>query len=323
VGLLFLDAHLLASLLDYPQLVDALKVAFTSGGIIAPQRTVHTMHVDRSGADTLLMMPAWNNAGALGVKLVTVHGSTRDNSGSTVNAIYVLFDPKTGAPVACLDGETLTRRRTAAVSALAASLLARRDAVSLLMVGTGALAVDMVRAHCAVRPISQVSIWGRNFDTMQRKAESLRKLGIAAQATSDLRGAVDAADIVCCATTAREPLIMGEWLRPGQHLDLTGAFRPDMREADDEAIRRGELFVDTLDGALAEAGEIVQAIAGGSIERTHVRATLTELCQSAHPGRSGSDSITVFKSVGTATADLAAGTLALRSWQASSAKEEQ
>ena len=323
VGLLFLDAVRLDPLLDYPQLIEALKAGFADGTIVAPQRTAHVMHSDEAGAGTLLMMPAWNGTGTLGVKLVTVRGSSRSGSGSTVNALYVVFDPETGAPVACLDGETLTNRRTAAVSALAASLLARPDAANLLMVGTGALAVDMVRAHCAVRRFGQVSIWGRNRDAAQERAAQLRSLGIAIRAVSELQEAVGDSDIVCCATTAREPVVLGRWLRPGQHLDLTGAFRPDMREADEEAIVRGELFVDTRDGALAEAGEIVQAIAHGTIDRTHIRASLAQLCRGDHPGRSGSDAITIFKSVGTAIADLAAGDLAIRNWQANSAKDER
>ena len=308
----FLDAAQVEALLDYPLLIETMKRDLGSAGIAVPLRSSHVMHVDATGADTLLTMPAWNEGGTLGVKLVTVRGSSRKRTGATVNAVYLLFDPDTGAPVACLDGEALTRRRTAAISALAASLLARPDAAHLLMVGTGTLASDIVQAHCAVRSFNRVSIWGRNRDAAQDKADALRKLGIETHVARDLERAVGEADIVCCATTAREPVVVGRWLRSGQHLDLTGGFRPDMREVDEEAIVRSELFVDTRDGALVEAGEIVQAIANGSIAATHIAGTLAELCRGSHPGRSGRDAITVFKSVGTAAADLVAGTLALR-----------
>jgi ornithine cyclodeaminase len=178
------------------------------------------------------------------------------------------------------------------------------------MVGTGALAPQLVRAHAAARPIAEVAIWGRAPDKAERLATALAAAlpGVAVRAVHDLESAARAADIVSCATLATEPLIRGAWLGPGQHLDLVGAFRPDMREADDEAVRRARVFVDTRAGALTEAGDVVQPLAAGVIAERDIQGDLFDLARGA-PGRQGADEITLFKSVGTALEDLAAARL--------------
>jgi hypothetical protein len=171
----------------------------------------------------------------------------------TVNAIYAVFDRASGVPLAVIDGDALTVRRTAAASLLAARYLARPDARNVLIVGTGRLAPHMARAHCARREISRLRIWGRNGEGAQTLAQMLRDEGLPAQAVDDLEAAVRDSHIVSCATTATMPIIKGAWLAPGTHLDLVGGFRRSMREADDASVARSRVYVDTYAGALAEA----------------------------------------------------------------------
>jgi ornithine cyclodeaminase len=255
-----------------------------------------------SNTDTLLLMPAWN-ARVVVVKLVTVMPA----SAATVQASVLVLARAGGTPLALLDGEALTLRRTAATSALAAQRLARPDAQSLLIVGTGRLAPWMARAHAALRPaLTRIAVWGRRAEAAQALAAELCREGLPAHAAADLESATRAADIISCATTSSEALLRGAWLAPGTHLDLVGAFRPDMREVDDAAVQRARVVVDTYAGALAEAGDLTQPIARGAITRAHVRAELAELLRGERDGRLARSDITLFKSVGTALADLAA-----------------
>jgi ornithine cyclodeaminase/alanine dehydrogenase-like protein (mu-crystallin family) len=291
--------------LPWAALADALEEAFSAADSHVPLRHAH----DLGGSDTLLLMPAWSPQ-ALGVKLVTVMPGAAQRGAGTVQASYLLMDRHTGQPRALIDGEALTLRRTAAASALAAQWLARPDAQRLLVVGAGRLAPWMAQAHVALRPdLTHVDVWARNADAAEEVVETLREEGIDAEVALDLRAAVEAADVVSCATTAREPLVHGAWLRPGTHLDLVGGFRRDMREADDVAIQRARVFVDTFAGALAEAGDLTQPLERGAIERAHVRGELAQLLRGEVPGRASVDDITLFKSVGTALEDLAAARL--------------
>jgi ornithine cyclodeaminase/alanine dehydrogenase-like protein (mu-crystallin family) len=275
----------------------------------APLRHVHAL----SATDTLLLMPAWadGDAAALGVKLVTVMPGNRDRDRPTVNAIYVLLDRVTGEPLAVIDGEALTLCRTAAASLLAARYLARADARNVLVVGTGRLAPYMARAHCHGRDVTRLRIWGRNGVGAQTLAQMLRDEGLPAQAVDDLEQSVREADIVSCATTATAPVVRGAWLSPGCHLDLVGGFRRSMREADDAAVSRARVYVDTYAGALSEAADIVDPIERGVIARSDVRGELAQLVSGAAVGRTAPGDITLFKSVGTAIEDLAAARLLL------------
>jgi alanine dehydrogenase len=255
------------------------------------------------------LMPAWS-AAALGVKLVTVMPGAAALGADTVQASYLLLDRATGQPRAMIDGEALTLRRTAAVSALAAQHLALPDARRLLVVGTGRLAPWLARAHMALQPeLDQVQIWGRNADAAEEVVEVLRDEGLDAEVALSLREAVEQAQIVSCATTAREPVLQGVWLSPGTHLDLVGGFRRDMREADSAAVARSRVFVDTFAGALAEAGDLLEPIEQGVIGREHVLGELAQLLRSEVRGRLAPGDITLFKSVGSALEDLAAARL--------------
>jgi ornithine cyclodeaminase/alanine dehydrogenase-like protein (mu-crystallin family) len=234
----------------------------------------------------------------------------RLHGAATVQATYLLMERETGVPCALMDGEALTLRRTAATSALAAQWLARPGAQRLLLVGAGRLAPWLVRAHVALQPdLAHVDVWGRNEDTAEELVETLREEGIDAELALDLRVAVEQADVVTCATTSREPLLRGAWLKPGAHVDLVGAFRRDMREADDAAIVRARVFVDTFAGALAEAGDLTQPLERGTIARSHLRGELAQLLRGEVAGRTSADDITLFKSVGSALEDLAAARL--------------
>ena len=299
--------------LDFRSLVESLRQMFRSGCEV-PVRHHHAVEVPGAAAATLLLMPAWQTGRHIGVKTVTVFPSNAEKSLPSVMGIYTLLDGNTGEPLALIDGPALTLRRTAAASALAASCLARPDSAVHLMVGTGALAPHLVAAHRAVRPIRETRIWGRDPQKAEALAARLAATGTAPGintfAVSDLAEAAAGADIVTCATLSHEPLVRGAWLKPGAHLDLVGGYRPDMRETDDDAIRRARVFVDT-EAALHEAGDIVQPLQSGLLARDGIAGDLFGLARGSCDGRRAADEITLFKSVGTALEDLAAAKLAL------------
>jgi alanine dehydrogenase len=257
----------------------------------------------------LLIMPAWVPGESIGVKVVTFFPENAAKGRPTINAGYLLFDGETGQMQAALDGDTLTARRTAAASALAADLLARKDARDLLLVGTGQLSLAVAAAHRAVRGYTSVSIWGRSGDKAAAIASALGEQGLPARAVDDLETACRAADVISTVTASTRPIIQGGWLKPGSHLDLIGAFKGDMRESDDQAIQQAEVFVDLRAGA-SLAGDLSQPLEAGQITPEHIRADLAELCQGTHAGRSDDSARTVFKSAGMALQDLAAATMA-------------
>ncbi len=294
--------------LDFGSLVERLRQAFRRD-IAVPLRHHHTVETPEGDDATLLLMPAWQVGRHIGIKLVTVFPGNAARDLPTVMGAYLLLDGKTGSPLAMIDGPMLTAKRTAAASALAAGYLARPDCERLLMVGTGVLAPHLILAHAAVRPICNVLIWGRNPDKAARLAKQLNHTDFRVEAAGDLEAAARGAHIISCATLSSEPLIQGAWLRPGQHLDLVGGFRPDMRETDDTAIRRARVFVDTRAGACTEAGDIVQPLESGVLAPEDIAADLFELTRGARAGRRFYDQITLFKSVGTAIEDLAAAQL--------------
>ena len=306
----FYSAEEVHAALALPALADAVAEALRAG-TVAPLRHAHAL----SATDSLLLMPAWSagDDGSIGVKLVTVLPRNRERGSSTVNALYVLFDRDSGEPRAVIDGEALTLRRTAAASLLAARYLARNDVCNVLIVGTGRLARFMTHAHCIGRDVKRLWIWGRNADSARSLASTLQKEGVPAEAVTDLEHAVRDAHIVSCATTATSPIVHGAWLAPGTHVDLVGAFKRNMREVDDDAVARSLVYVDTYVGALAEAADIIEPIERGVIARADIRGELAELVTGATIGRSNPGDITLFKSVGTASEDLAAARLLVSS----------
>jgi ornithine cyclodeaminase len=319
-----LSADEVETRLDDLALIDRLEGLFRSGCEM-PARHHHTIAApggSGSADATLLLMPAWTGGqrGHIGIKLVTVFPDNGKRGLPAIYGQYLLLDGSTGAPLALLDGSMLTKRRTACASGLASRYLSRPEAHRLLMIGTGALAPELVRVHAKVRPLTEVSIWGRRPERAEQLAGELGRslpglVGrpIAVRAVHDRARAVAEADIVSCATLSTTPLVEGAWLRSGQHLDLVGAYTPAMRESDDAAVARSRLYVDTRAGALKEAGDVVQPLANGTISEKDIVADLFELTRRQHDGRRADDrtTITLFKSVGAALEDLAAAELAL------------
>lgn len=299
----------IAAALHYPALIDALRDMFVSG-CTQPLRHHHGLDPENERKGTLLIMPAWQSGGFLGLKTVTVMPENGEKGLPSVQGTYLLFDADNGSALALMDAGELTTRRTAAASALAASYLARKDASKMLMVGAGAMAPCLIRAHAAVRDIREVTIWNHRTEKAEKLAAELTQEGFSAQAVTDLEAAARTADVISCATLSTEPLIKGNWLKPGAHLDLVGAFTPAMRESDDAAVGIASLFVDTREGGLNEAGDIVQPLNSGIIKEGDIRADLYDLCRGIHPGRESADEITLFKSTGAALEDLAAAILA-------------
>ncbi len=303
--------------LDDRALVEALREMFRSGCDV-PLRHHHNIPIPAAADGTLLLMPAWQinaqGGGQIGIKLVTVFPDNGRVGLASILGQYLLLDGTTGQPQALIDGVQLTLWRTACASALAADYLARQDAAKLVMVGAGALAPYLIRAHAAVRPIRSVTIWNHNSEKADALAAELKVEGVEVAASTDLEAAVRAADIVSCATLSSQPLVMGAWLPAGCHLDLVGAFRPDMRESDDMAVTRARIYVDNREGALVEGGDIAIPLENGVIKESDVHGDLFDLTRGLVEGRTpGKDTdITLFKSVGTALEDLAAARLVMQ-----------
>ncbi len=306
-----IDAAETATALPYAALADAIDAAF-KGGCTVPVRAHHTIPVDDGQDATVLLMPAWSDDGFVSVKTVIVAPENAAKDLPAVQATVQLFDRETGAPLALIDGPELTARRTASASALAARYLAPAGAEKLLMVGTGVLAQHLPMAHASVRPIKHVRVWGRDPAKAAATADALVAQGVNAAAADDLAETVAWADVISCATLSKTPILHGDWLRAGQHIDLVGAFRPDMREADDAVLGRARIFCDTRAGAMKEAGDLCDPLARGIISKNDVEADLFDLAQGTVNVRRGPGDITLFKSAGTAIEDLAAAMLAYR-----------
>lgn len=307
--MIVLDQTQTRDALPWEPLIGALETMFRSDCHM-PVRHHHDVAVPGEPDATLLLMPAWLAGDYIGVKMVSVFPGNASRGLPAIFGSYLLSSGRTGELLAVIDGGELTARRTAAASALAARYLANPDASHMLIAGTGRLSVNLVAAHRAVRPIRTVSVWGRDQAKAQATVVELAALGIKAEATPNLEEAARAADIISCATLSSEPLIQGAWLKPGAHLDLVGAFKPSMRESDDEAMRRGRIFADTRAGVLGEGGDVLQAIKSGAITKDAIAADLFGLCRGENPGRVSDGEITVFKSVGAALEDLAGAVLA-------------
>ena len=300
----------LEKLLEYNSLILALDEAFREDYTVPLRHHYNFQNPTATNESTLLLMPAWQAGGYLGVKLIVVTPDNHQRQRPSIQGTYTLFDANTGTPLAQLDAKELTNRRTAAASALAARYLARPDSTTLLLVGTGALAPHLIRAHTTGRNLRQVLVWGRNFAKAERVTERFSDATFTVEAVRDLEAAVAKADIISCATLSKKPLLKGAWLQAGQHLDLVGSFKPNMREADDAALRKSSIFADFTEGASRESGDLAIPLREGVISPQDIQSDLFGLCRKAHPGRQSSQEITFFKSVGHALEDLAAAKLA-------------
>ncbi len=305
----FFNAEQVHTACEYPALVKALK-RYHLDDIDDAADQMLSQPSAAGGEDILFLRSAWQRGSVLGTKVITGFWDNPKTRGlPAVHAIYCLFSGEDGRPLAVLDGTALTLRKTAADSALGASYLARNDVETMLMVGAGAMAPHLIRAHAAIRPsLRKVVVWNRTPDKAKALIKDLENRQGMSQLTfefaPDLEVAVRCADLISSATRTILPVIKGCWLRPGTHLDLVGAFKEDMREADDEVLRNASIFVDSRASTLKDIGEIAIPIETGVIDESDILADHVELARGAHPGREHADEITLFKNGGGGHLDL-------------------
>ncbi len=302
----YIDADFINSNIVFEDLIADLKYAFRSNQIVVPKRHHHDIkHDNESSSSTMLLMPAWQPKASAGVKMVTINPNNATFNLPSVQGIYILTDSKNGTIKAILEAKSLTAVRTAAASALASTFLSRSTSASMLMIGNGALAKYLIQAHACVRPIETVYVWGRDYKKSEAVCKGLNATSLHLEPISHINNKITEADIISCATLSKSPLVFGEVLSNGQHIDLVGSFKKDMREADDATMAKASIFIDTKDG-LNESGDIAIPMANGIINKDDIKATLFDLCQGQNKGRISKNEITVFKSVGHALEDLVA-----------------
>ena len=301
----YFDAKTIAEFCNYHELVETLAFWFRQS-LTVPVR----QHLDLNGQGTFLLMPASDGKEYFGTKLVSVYPENTRKGMPAIQGIYCLFDYKTGAVLASFDAVELTARRTAAASALASAYLSNKDAHSLCILGTGKLCSYMIEAHAAVRPIKSIRVWGRDFDKARAVASGYAfQKDFRVQPARTIEAATRDADIISTITSASEPILHGRHLKCGVHVDLVGAHTQGMCEADPSCFAGARVFVDTTEGALQEAGDLLRAIQDGVFTAKEIICSLSSLADNPQIGRLDNTSITIFKSVGYALEDLAAATL--------------
>ena len=304
---IYINADFIDHYTVIPELVGELRKGFAANDIEVPDRHHHQFPNSKLGSDTtMLLMPAWQDGLDGGIKIVTLnpHNSTRDLP--TIQGTYLYMDGQTGETKAIIDGKKLTTKRTAAASALASSYLSKTDCETMLMIGTGALSTELVKAHCAIRPIKQAYIWGRNYEKAIKVCEALADEDLECSAVKKIETVINEVDLISAATLSKDPLIYGVKLKSGQHIDLVGSFKPDMREADDDAITKSAVYVDVKHMAIKESGDLYIPMANGIIEERDIIGDLFDLCSGGKSGRISNEQTTLFKSVGHALEDLIA-----------------
>lgn len=305
--MLSLDDDAVAQLLDWPGLIAAIEMAML-GTAAVPPRQNYDMAVDGGASGRLLIMPAWERDEVIGIKIVTVWPDNPALGHPSHGASYILIDPRSGEIRAVLKAEALTHRRTAAVSVIAASRLLSPDAERLLVVGTGPVAEQLVRAHATSGRFTRIDVFGRSREKTIALTDRIQDVPCLCRPAFDLEYAARRADMIASATAATKPLIAGAWLRRDAYVDLIGGFTPGMRESDDDLITgASQIWVDTR-VAIEEAGDLIQPISRGLLTRQAIHGDLGELLAKPRDERSGR---AVFKAVGTASADLAAARLVI------------
>ncbi|MCE9518100.1 MAG: ornithine cyclodeaminase family protein [Verrucomicrobia bacterium] len=297
--------------LHYPDFIDSLHESF-AGSYTMPPRQVMLLDEASGSHDAFAMLPSWNDQ-VIALKAFTYFpGNQAPNR--TLYSQILLFDRNCGAPLALVDGVSVTCWRTAGVSALASRFLSRPDSETLLLLGTGKLAPFLIRAHSSVRPLKQVIVWGRSKDksaalieTMAREIPTLKF-----EVATDLPAACGLADIVVCATGSTEILVRGEWIKPGTHTDFLGNHHATKRECDTAMVTMSRVFVDTRVNCFKEAGEILLPVSEGVYSTDQVAGELSDLCRGRVPARQNNEEITLFKSVGCALGDLCGALIAWR-----------
>lgn len=304
--LIYINNNFIEQNSNFNALIEALKLGFSNSDIIVPQRHHHDFPNPSTCVEsTLLLMPAWHPSKNAGVKIVTVSPENAQFNLPSIQGIYAYFDAINGTIKAIIDAKSLTTKRTAATSALASSYLSRENSTSLLMIGTGALSINLIKAHASVRPLKKIFVWGRHFEKAKQIAQSLKNETFTIEAIETYDKVIHNVDIISCATLSKNPLILGDHIKEGQHIDLVGAYKKDMREADDGVILKSSVFIDTYQGA-NESGDINIPLKKGILKDTDIKGDLFELTSLKKPGRQHQKDITVFKSVGHAIEDLIA-----------------
>lgn len=293
----------------FETLITALKKSFSQADIIVPPRHHHDFENPIEKKDsTLLLMPAWNPSKEAGVKIITVSPNNGAHQLPSIQGTYIYLDAQFGHVKAILDAQELTVKRTAAASALASSYLSNQDASSLLMVGTGALATNLILAHASVRPIKNVYVWGRSFEKATQICNQLKNAPFECTPVTSIQESARNVAIISCATLSETPLILGHFVQPGTHIDLVGAYKPNMRESDSNLIQKASLYVDTFEAGIREAGDIVIPLEENTITEKDILGDLFSLCSNNKFVRKTTEEITLFKSVGHALEDLTAAT---------------
>jgi alanine dehydrogenase len=305
--MLMLDADKILNSLSFTTLVDELAAMHRD-----PIGLVDEMLMESRDANDnvshFFIRTGWQPEKAVGAKVITVFPrNNQQREWPSIQAVYILFEGVNGTPIACLDGTALTWIKTATDSALGSCLLSRENIETMLMIGAGQMAPHLVSAHCAVRPsLKQVHIWNRTGDKAAALCASLTAKfpQIEFAPVSEIEAGAREADLICSAIGCETPIIQGAWLKPGTHVDLIGAYTPAMREADDECLRRGSLFVDARETTLHHIGELMIPLASGVISEQNVLADLSDLCRQRHAGRQSEAEITLFKNGGGGHLDL-------------------
>ena len=303
------DVRIVLSMRDLIDAMESALARFSSREVTQPLRSVIEVGLQRAFVG---VMPAFiADPPALGTKVVSVFGSNAAVGLPTHLATIVLLDPMTGELLAIMDGRFITEARTAAVSAVSTKHLARGDASRLAIIGSGIQARSHLEAIGMVRTLRDVRVWSPTPDHRSAFVREMRpRVDASIVAAASARDAVDGADLVVLATASREPVVHSEWIAEGAHICAVGACRPDQREMDTELVRRGRVFVDSREGALAEAGDLVIPLKAGAFADTHLRGELGEVALGTVAGRTSSDDVTIFKSLGMAVEDVAAAHLA-------------
>jgi ornithine cyclodeaminase len=280
---------------------DAMRAA--SAGAVAMPLRLFTPLADNSGS--LGLMPGSTlEPPFFGAKVISLRFDNPAKGLPTVQGFVSLFEHGTGTPVALIEGSSVTAIRTAAASGLATRELARRDARTHGVFGTGVQAVTHIDAVACVRDIDRVVVWGRDPEKVRRfAAQQSERTELEVKATDDPAEAA-ACDVVSTVTAANEPVLGGEWLRPGCHVNLVGVHTPDAREADTEAVRRARVYVDLMESAMNEAGDLLIPIAEGAISKAHILGEIGQVLAGTVPGRTGASDITLYKSLGIVAQDL-------------------
>ena len=306
-NLTLIDDSFIKNNTNFIDLMIEIKAGFNSKTIEVPNRHHHEFYNPESGKDsTLLLMPAWDKGVDGGVKVVTINQDNYKYNLPSIQGAYIYLDAKTGSVKAILDAKELTAKRTAATSALASHYLSCKDSISLLVIGTGVLSRNLIKAHTSVRPIRNVFVYGRNFETAKAVCNDFKDEIFTILPVKTIEEIAPMVDIISCATLSDVPLIKGDYIRDGQHIDLVGAYKKTMREADDETIVNSDVYIDSFQSGLTESGDIAIPLEKGVLKESDIIDDLFGLCKKDAFQRTSRKQLTLFKSVGHAIEDLAA-----------------